>query len=381
MSPKTIYLLIEPSFIIPVWYSKNIEGLKRRASRQKKIVVQVDSVDQITERDVRAVVVTGTTDEWIRTILASLRRQEIRPILIGTVPNKFGEDVSGTRYSSKESIEAMMRYFYYHKRCRMALIGINGSASNDMDKRDAFLSAAQTMGIPAGQNDVFYKEPAVYNMTERFMDHIRQYDGVICSNDYIATYVLDYAARNGVRVPEDLFVAGLGDILLCRYTRPTLTSTTRFYFETGERVYDIWEQLNSSSNITAIVTTVQCQINVRGSTGFAPLPDASFNFSKELHPIAPQESESLIAAKAIRALENCLAQCDKLDLEILQGILNNISLETLADQLYISSGTIRYRLRKIYGAANVETKPEFVALFRQYIKGDDIFEQNTGKKS
>ncbi|MEN6593930.1 MAG: substrate-binding domain-containing protein [Clostridiaceae bacterium] len=375
MSPKKIYLLVEPSFMIPVWYSKSIDGLKRRASHQKKLVLHINSADEIEESDVRAVAIVGTSDDWTRGVIKQLHERHIRPILIGTVPNKFGEDVSGTRYSSKESIEAMMVYFCHYNRRRMALVGINGNASNDMDKRDAFLTTAQAMDLPVSQNDVFFKEPLSYNMTERFLDHMDRYDGVICSNDYMAAYIMDYASRNGVRVPEDLFVAGLGDIMLCQYTTPTLTSATRFYFETGEQVYDIWEQLNENSNITSIVTTVQCRIIVRGSTGFSPLPELPVSFRTELDDPCAKESEALAATRAIRALENCLSQCNKLDMDIVRGLLNNVNLEALAEQLYISGGTVRYRLKKIYASANVSTKSEFVELFRHYIHDDAIFER------
>jgi len=373
MSPKKIYLLVEPSFMIPVWYSQSIDGLKRRASHQKKLLQHINSVDEIDEDDVRAVTIVGTSDKWTRDVICQMREREIRPILIGTVPNKFGEDVSGTRYSSKESIEAMMYYFYCYNRRRMALVGINGNASNDVNKQDAFLLTAHLLDLPISQNDIYYKEPVSYNMTKRFLDQIDRYDGVICSNDYIATHVLDYAVRNGVRVPEDLFVAGLGDIMLCQYTTPTLTSATRFYYETGEQVYDIWEQLNQNKNVTSIVTTVQCRIIVRGSTGFSPLPDLPANFRVEHKDLREQDDEAQIAIRAIRALENCLSQCNKLDLDIVRGLLNNVNLEALAEQLYISGGTVRYRLKKIYAAANVSTKSEFVELFRQYIHDSAIF--------
>lgn len=375
MSPKEIYMLVEPSFMVPVWYSRSIEGLKRRATLHKRSLIEVQSVDQITGDDVRAIVIVSTNDDWTRDILRQLRHREMYPILIGTEPNKFGEDVSGTRYSSHSSIEALLYYFQHCGRRRIALVGINANASNDTSKRDAFLSAAEMLQLPVGQSNIYYKEPSNLPSTQQFLEHVLQYDGVICSNDYIAMYVMNVAARRGVKIPEDLYVAGLGNIMLCQYATPSLTSATRFYYETGEQVYDIWDQLNENPSITSIVSTVRYRIIVRGSTAFSPLPEIPNIISAKRNDTSREQDDTGAAVRSIRALENCLSQCDKLDMEIVHGLLHDISHETLAEQLYISSGTVRYRLKKIYAAANVETKSEFLALFCQYIQDSKVFQR------
>ena len=375
MSPKEINILVEPSFMVPVWYSKSIEGLKRRAALHKRTLNHVQSVDQITGDDVRAIVIVSTNDDWTRNIIKQLHQKEISPILVGTEPNKFGEDVSGTRYSSHSSIEALLYYFQHCDRRRIALVGINANASNDTSKRDAFLSAAEMLQLPVGQSNIYYKEPSNLPSTHQFLEHVLQYDGVICSNDYIAMHVMNAATRQGVKIPQDLYVAGLGNIMLCQYTTPSLTSATRFYYETGEQVYDIWDQLNENPSITSIVSTVRYRIIVRGSTDFSPLPEIPNIINTKRNDTAREQDVASEAVRSIRALENCLSQCDKLDMEIVHGLLQDISHETLAEQLYISSGTVRYRLKKIYAAANVGTKTEFLALFCQYIQDSKVFQR------
>jgi len=72
---------------------------------------------------------------------------------------------------------------------------------------------------------------------------------VICSNDFSAAYIINYAKEHGIKVPEQLFVAGLGDIMLCRYTSPSLTSATRSYYEAGKQVFDIWRTLNQNPSV------------------------------------------------------------------------------------------------------------------------------------
>lgn len=375
MKPNKVYLLVEPSFMVPVWYSKSIEGLKRRAALHKRSLAHIQSIDQITGDDVRAIVIVSTNDDWTRNIIRQLHQEEIYPILIGTEPSKFGEEVSGTRYSSHSSIEALLYYFQHCDRRRIALVGINPNASNDIIKRDAFLSAAEMLNLPIGQSNVYYRKPSNYQATDQFLEHIVQYDGVICSNDYMAMYVMNAAIKQGVEIPKDLYVAGLGNIMLCQYTTPSLTSATRFYYETGEQVYDIWEQLHENLSLTSIVSTVRYRIIVRGSTAFSPLPEIPNIISVKRNSKANEQDIAEYAIRDIRALENCLSQCDKLDMEIIHGLLQDISHETLAEQLFISCGTIRYRLKKIYAAVNVSTKTEFLALFCQYIHDGEVLQR------
>ena len=378
---KTVYVLVEPSYIIPVWYSATIEGIKNAAAKQKKNVRQLGSVEQLakTEEAPAALILVSTNSQWTQSAIHYCREHNIRPILTGGMPSRFGEDVSGTVYGSKSSIEQLVYYFKSCGRRRIALLGINELGSNDITKAEAFLSAAHSLGISASADDIYYNEGGMRNSNERFFNNISCYNGVLCSNDYVAAYVLSYARENSISVPEDLYVAGLGDSILCRYTTPSLTSATRSYAETGEQAFSIWKQLNANPCILSITITVRCEIKPRGSTAFSLLPGR-----QELMQQAERDNCKLSAgsvlesSNAIKSLANCLSRCDKLDLKIIQKILEGVSTESLAEQLFISTSTARYRLKKIYSIAGTASRREFISLFNSNISGSHIFEDMEG---
>lgn len=155
---KTVYVLVEPSYIIPVWYSATIEGIKSAAAKQKKNVRQLGSVEQLMELEEppAALILVSTNSQWTQAAIRYCREHNIRPILTGGMPSRFGEDVSGTVYGSKSSIEELMNYFKSCGRKRLALLGINQLASNDITKAEAFLSAARSLGISASADDIYY---------------------------------------------------------------------------------------------------------------------------------------------------------------------------------------------------------------------------------
>lgn len=379
MESKTVYLLVEPSIMTPIWHANSIEGLKRAAAKQKRIVCQIRSVEELDGQELPvALVLISTNNDWTSAAVEDCRKRNIRPIIIGCMPGKFGEDVSGTMYSSKSSVQEMLRYFVSCGRKRLALVGVNENSTNDITKREAFLAAARQMGLAVTAKDIYCSNKGALNTLEAFFDNIDQYDGVLCGNDYMAANVLAWCNEHGIRVPEQLYVSGLGDTLLCRYSNPTLTSATRSYIQTGEQAFNIWKQLNGDPSIFAIVVVVQCEIKPRGSTAYSPLPAEDAVLSVAPVPASMPEGTVLGGMNAARSLEHCLANCDETDIRIIKGLLNGSSVERIAEELFISVGTARYRLKKLYSAANVAGKGEFIELFHRYIGNEKIFDDFTG---
>lgn len=379
MDAKTVYLLVEPSIMTPIWHANSIEGLKRSAAKQKRIVCQIRSVEELDGGQMPlALVLISTNNDWTSAAIDSCRQRNIRPIVIGCMPGKFGEDVSGTMYSSKSSVQEMLQYFVSCGRKRVAMMGINENATNDATKREAFLTAARQLGLSATAKDIYCSNKGAVNTLEAFFDNIDQYDGVMCSNDYMAANVLSWCHDHGIDVPGQLYVSGLGDTLLCRYSNPTLTSATRSYIQTGEQAFNIWKQLNGDPSIFAIVVVVQCEIKPRGSTAYSPLPGAGAVLTAASTPTSMPEGTVVAGVNAARCLENCLTNCDEMDIRIIRGLLKGSSVEKIAEELFISVGTARYRLKKLYSAANVAGKQEFMELFRRYIGNEKIFDDFTG---
>ena len=66
-------------------------------------------------------------------------------------------------------------------------------------------------------------------------------------------------------------------------------------------------------------------------------------------------------------IENCLKQRDSIDMQIIKGILAGQSYEGLAEILYLSISTVRYRAHNIYLDANTNNKTAFMELLNRYL--------------
>jgi len=94
-------------------------------------------------------------------------------------------------------------------------------------RQQAFATAMTEVGLPVHPETIARGDHTLEGGTEA-MESLLQLrsrpTAVLCSNDMTAIGVLHAAARNGLRVPEDLSVVGFDDIHIARYTIPPLTT-------------------------------------------------------------------------------------------------------------------------------------------------------------
>ncbi|MCW2906884.1 MAG: transcriptional regulator, LacI family, partial [Actinomycetia bacterium] len=81
------------------------------------------------------------------------------------------------------------------------------------------------------------------------------------------------ATERGLRIPEDLSVAGFDDIDLAQATRPMLTTVRQPLQEMGRIAVSLLIRLLERQRLDALHIELATELVVRGSTG--PAPDAA----------------------------------------------------------------------------------------------------------
>jgi len=375
MEKDKIFAIVEPTRVMPVWFEKGISGLRETASKHRLKLHFIKSIKEIENYpiSIHSMVVVSTRIDWTQQVLHSLRNLRIKPILIGTIPSRFGEYVSGAILNHAAFIETLVYYFYLYKRRRIALVGVNPNSSNDNNKCEIFISSTKYLGIEATQKDIFYTDNDIINAVESFCRRANKYNAVICSNDYVAVYLLRALQMHDIKSPDDLFVTGLGNMIIGCCTTPTLTSFTLNYHEAGVQAVHIWELLQKNSSVTSMITTIKGEIICRGSTAFSP-PPTPIVFSSQRYS-TPHDISTGSTNLEIRSIENCLMQCDELDFKAIYGILKGNSYENIADSLFISLGSLRYRLKKMYSSLGVASRVKFETTLRKYINNVEALKE------
>jgi DNA-binding LacI/PurR family transcriptional regulator len=143
-------------------------------------------------------------------------------IFHGPVDHVVIDNVNGSRAATEHLIATGRR--------RIAVIGTHpgeeiGTARIRHDAylsamRDAGLRPVRTLSAPAGP---WHRDTGAAAMI-RLLQSGQRLDAVFALNDTLALGALRVLVRQGVRVPDDVAVAGFDDIEEARYSTPSLTS-------------------------------------------------------------------------------------------------------------------------------------------------------------
>lgn len=93
---------------------------------------------------------------------------------------------------------------------------------------------------------------------------------VVGFNDKVALGVLRAAEERGLRVPEDLSVAGFDDSDVARATQPQLTTVRQPLEEMGRMAVGLLVRLMDQHKVDALHIELATELVVRGSTATAP---------------------------------------------------------------------------------------------------------------
>jgi LacI family transcriptional regulator len=109
-----------------------------------------------------------------------------------------------------------------------------------------------------------------YEAAGELLDLPQRPTALIGFNDKAAVGAITAAAGRGLRIPEDLSVAGFDDIDLARATRPMLTTVRQPLQEMGRIAVSLLMRLLERQRLDALHIELATELVVRGSTGPPP---------------------------------------------------------------------------------------------------------------
>jgi LacI family transcriptional regulator len=109
-----------------------------------------------------------------------------------------------------------------------------------------------------------------HRAAEGLLDLPRRPTALIGFNDKAAVGALAAATERGLRVPEDLSIAGFDDIDLAQATRPMLTTVRQPLQEMGRIAVSLLIRLLERQRLDALHVELATELVVRGSTGPVP---------------------------------------------------------------------------------------------------------------
>jgi DNA-binding LacI/PurR family transcriptional regulator len=156
-----------------------------------------------------------------------------------------------------------------HKRIGL-IIGPYTKVERVKKRLEGFKSALKEYAIPYEPSMVIEKEPTLIEGKEamtRLLSLSTRPTAVLAASDTLAVGALAAARDMGVRVPEDISVAGFDDIEVAGYCNPPLTTVRVPAYEIGQIAFKIILDMVNTNNNQVQQYCLDTNLIIRGSCG------------------------------------------------------------------------------------------------------------------
>ena len=181
----------------------------------------------------------------------------------------YRQEYHTVRIDSFEASYQMTNYLISLGHKRVAYISNKGDKSFlETDKIKGYKKAISEHS--ALEEIIFYSKDRDiedgYEVAQELVDSSEKITAVFCSYDELAIGTLNYLYDNNIKVPDEISVAGFGDIKTASIWRPTLTTVKEPFYDIGAvAIRRIIKELKGEK-IDNTDTILPFKIQVRGST-------------------------------------------------------------------------------------------------------------------
>ena len=370
-----IFVYLDTEYRDSLWCTQCYRAICDEAAKKKYSVILLD-VENVFEvdfdeffngEDKRLLMTLGTIPEKISTYFYM---HNIHVLYVNQLMKANRTNCSGVMVDYVDSMRRLTDYLHGCGKKGIALYGINKKSNTDMIKANYFIGAESYN--ENGKYDIYFNKANLDECFKNLLPNIKNYDSFICANDIVAYSLINNLKKNGYRVPEDFYIASFGDSLLSQLGSPSLTAVTVDHKELGRQALFAYAYLRKSYHNVFITAKLPSTLQVRASTeNKTPSP----NPNVILHTTGTDHDENFyddVESRRIFSIEHMLSVCDKLDMQIISGLLGNIPYSKMASGLFISENVIFYRIKRLIKASGTQNKECLTELLREFLSQKEI---------
>lgn len=348
MKAMQINILIEGEYRDTVWCKETMDGINEKVSSLR---YSLKLCSDIAEAE-KEIIIIGTSPDYVTEKIDEASKMGVLPIIVGCRPEETDSRASYVIINYDEATECALNYLNGIKPGKTALYGVKDNSFSDIKKSKFFSS-----------DDIYYfsGENAANDCFNSFFDKISAYTSVLCVNYVSAVSLIKHLSEKGVRTPEDIYVACFGDSAIGSLLGVTVV--TLDHNSLGRQAVLLYRYLSSQTDLVSICTFVSSCIVPGKTTEYRSYPPVRHR--------GPNKSEIDIFSAVkelseIQRLEKMLKKCDGTDFKIIDMLSKNMRYADISDALYISDGTLKYRIKKLLTSSECESVKEMLHLYSEY---------------
>ncbi len=378
-----LFIYTESSFSGSRWFNHIIKGFYDEATRKRCEIKYINdellskhTIDEIFGSEKKILVLIGTSVALINRIIPFFRNNGVHLILINYEIMNYLSGISSVLMDYEQATYESLSYIQSYGKSKIALMGIYPDSGTDRLKESTFISYIKNSGRQDAERDIFYNNCDMRSCCRSVMERINEYDALLCSNEIAAIALAAEIRQQGGNFPKGFTVFSFGDMNLSKYMRtilsPEISVINIDYAELGRQAVLLYLYLCKNPEPVSITVKVSTNIHIN-----LPADDVTLH---RINQNAPPLTQNLILhdfyndslVDEIIRFENCIACCDRLDIEILYAIRRGFTQAETAEMLFSSEGAVVYRLKKIMATLAVEDKAELFLMLDKYLTGEGL---------
>jgi DNA-binding LacI/PurR family transcriptional regulator len=157
--------------------------------------------------------------------IEQLMKQKFPFVLIGRPSDS--EQINWVDNDNFSVTYELTKHFIGQGHRKIAFLGVSSEIIVTLDRYEGYKKALEDSGIELEPNLVVrgkFLDNSGYDMMKNLMDRGVDLTGVIACDDYIALGAIKLLTEYGIRIPEDIAIAGFNNTVLAEHSIPALTS-------------------------------------------------------------------------------------------------------------------------------------------------------------
>ena len=322
-------ILIDSKYSESLWCKCLYESLTERL-RQKRIPFceVFDSIDN----ELDAIFIIASDREWTISVITQLNKNGIKPILICNQ----SENLSGCIYSSvcsdiNASMKNLLDTLKTKDKTRIALYGINTDSISDISRVDSLLN---WRGEHFETMRIFNNNGSLQNCFDEFYAHIDEFDAAICANDFAAVSLVRNLEKTSPDKLKDFYIISCAKTQISNYYNNHILSLNMNFEQYGKAAVYIYNALNKHTYLSEMTVKVLWSFESQNIIPNTKSISLQLKPSEDLFYKDAELSEMLVVDKLLES-------ADEVDKNIIDGLLNNNTIEQIAENCFLTTSAIK----------------------------------------
>ena len=348
-------ILIDAKYAGSLWCKSLFDSLTNELRKKR---IPFCEIRKTFDRKTDAVFIIASDRQWTVDAITEFNKTGVKPIVIcnqaETLPSCMYScvcsDISASMKNLLDTLKAKGK-------SRIALYGINTDSLPDIGRVDSlFLWREEHFK----KMQVFNNSGSLANCFDSFFPHAKEFDAVICANDFAAVSLVRKLKEKSPDALQNLCIVSCAQTQLSNFYRHDILSLNMNFEQYGKAAVSIYQAHKKYHYISEMTVKVLWTLESGDPLTLPNKIDLNLQSSEDSF----YEDAELIEMLTVDKL---LDTTDEIEKTIMRCLLEERKIEQIAEQCFLSTNAVKYRIRKIVSQSGAKDKEHAVSLLKKYI--------------